>query len=179
MSCLCGIPKVTLEGTPEDWRRIRDRVEVLATFELECWVSRLRPILDEFVLTAEGHPTLEFWQAIYKPKQAYGANLATGWITDLFPYVGDAAPRERNHTLELQRTGWALPVGSGVSLKLFPSGLSSVPIAVSFPDGQREQMDLMGGFFAVCQNTRTLAVSPLIHWSVAEPAPQRPIVLVG
>jgi hypothetical protein len=179
VGCVCGIPKVTLEGTAEDWRRIRDRVEVLATFQLEWWVSRLRPILDEFVLTAEGHPTLEFWQAIYKPKQAYAATLATGWVTDLFPYLGDTEPRKRNHTLELLRTGWALPVHPGLSLKLFPSGLSSVPITVSFSDRRREPMELVGGFFAVRQNSRTLAVSPLIHWSVTEPAPQRPIVLHG
>jgi len=112
VGCVCGIPRVTLEGTSEDWRRIRERVEVLATFGLELWVSRLRLILDEFVLTSEGHPTLEFWQAIYKPKKAYFATLATGWITDLFPYLGDTLPRSPNYTLERQRTGWALPDNS-------------------------------------------------------------------
>ena len=73
MVCVCGIPKITVTGSLQDWQRIRARVEVLETFGLEWWVARLRPVLDEFVRTAEGHPSREFWQAIYKPKQAYGA----------------------------------------------------------------------------------------------------------
>ena len=37
---VCGIPKITLMGTQEDWQRIRSRVEVLATYGLEWWVRR-------------------------------------------------------------------------------------------------------------------------------------------
>jgi len=62
---VCGIPEVTLQGTVEDWQRIRDRIEVLATYDLDWWTSRLAPILGEFVATANGEPDLEFWQAIY------------------------------------------------------------------------------------------------------------------
>ena len=58
MRCVCGIPKITLAGTVEDWQRIRARVEVLETFGLGWWVSRLRPILDQFVDAAGGHPRL-------------------------------------------------------------------------------------------------------------------------
>src|SRR5215469_12424951 len=71
MMCVCGIPSITLEGTPSDWQRIRDRIELLATFGLEWWTSRLAPILDESVATANGAPDLSFWQAIYKPERAY------------------------------------------------------------------------------------------------------------
>jgi hypothetical protein len=76
--CVCGIPEVTIEGTSDDWRRIRARIEVLETFGLDWWVSRLRPILDEFVHAADGKPDREFWQAIYKPKKFYFAESATG-----------------------------------------------------------------------------------------------------
>ena len=88
MMCVCGIPTITLEGTPSDWQRIRDRIELLATFGLEWWTSRLAPILDEFVTTANGAPDLSFWQAIYKPERAYATEMATGWIADLFPISG-------------------------------------------------------------------------------------------
>ncbi len=71
MGCVCGIPRVTLTGTVEDWQRMRSRVEVLATYDLEWWISRVRPILDEFVSTAEGNPNRAFWRAIYKPEKVY------------------------------------------------------------------------------------------------------------
>ena len=91
MVCICGIPTITLEGTPSDWQLIRDRIELFATFGLEWWTSRLAPILDEFVATANGAPNLSFWQAIYKPQRAYVSEMATGWIADLFPYLGNAS----------------------------------------------------------------------------------------
>jgi hypothetical protein len=193
IGCVCGIPKIAIEGSLQDWQRIRARVEVLETYGLGWWVTRLRPILDEFILAASGHPTLEFWKAIYKPAQAYGAEVATGWITDLFPYLGDAPGRHRNHVFEHERREWALTVdqgvptsqffsplaSKGVTLASFPSGLSSVPVKVSFQDGSKCALDLVAGFFAVRQNPSDLALSPVIGWSVTQPAPTTPVVLFG
>ncbi len=93
MRFVCGIPKVSVTGSVEDWERMRARIEVLSTFGLEWWTRRLRPILDEFVETAKGRPNLRFWQAIYKPQDAYGDSSVTGWIVDLFPYLGNAPKR--------------------------------------------------------------------------------------
>lgn len=193
MMCICGIPKITIEGTPADWQRIRARVEVIATYGLEWWASRLRTILDEFVLAAEGHPTLSFWQAIYKLRDAYGASVVTGWVTDLFPYLGDAPARCRNHVFDHERHNWALTVDQGVetaqpfsdplirkgvSLKSFPSGLSSARVKVSFNDGSSKNVDLVAGFLAVSQNPADLALSPLISWCVAELPPEKPITIM-
>lgn len=113
--CVCGIPTITLEGNPSDWQRIRDRIEVLATFGLRWWTSRLAPILDEFVASANGAPDLSFWQAIYKPRRVYAAELATGWIADLFPYIEqieNGSERMLNPMMGMERTDW-LPPASG------------------------------------------------------------------
>jgi Domain of unknown function (DUF4419) len=179
MACICGIPKIIIEGSLDDWQRIRARVEVIETYGLGWWVSRLRPILDEFVLAAGGHPTREFWKAIYKPEKAYGPDVATGWIADLFPYLGDAPGRLRNPVFEHGRHDWVLPVDKGVSPASFPSGLSSVPIKVSFTRGSACDVDLVAGFFAVEQSQSDLTLSPVIGWSVAEPPPKTPVTLFG
>jgi hypothetical protein len=60
---------------------------VLATYDLGWWTSRLEPVLDQFVATAKGNADHRFWKAIYKPQKAYAAELASGWIADLFPYM--------------------------------------------------------------------------------------------
>lgn len=179
MGCICGIPKITLTGQLQDWQRIRARIEVLATFGLEWWVQRLRPILDEFVETAEGRPNRVFWQAIYKPKQAYGDSAVTGWIADLFPYLGDAPKRRRNHVFNNERKDWAVllaqGVAAGVGMRSFPSGLASAPVKlVRWPDGRLEA-DFVGGFLGVEQDSKDLALSPMIGWCMAEKAPSRPI----
>jgi len=161
----------TIKGSLDDWQRIRARVEVIETYDLGWWVSRLRPILDEFRSGGRGHPTKEFWKAIYKPANAYGDEAVTGWITDLFPYLGDAPTRRRNRVLEYDRHDWALPIDSGVTTRGFPKGLSSVPIKVRFKNGSSCDVDLVAGFFAVQQSPADLALSPVIGWSVAEPPP--------
>jgi uncharacterized protein DUF4419 len=192
LMCICGIPKITVTGSLSDWRRIRSRIEILETFGLTWWVARLRPILDEFIRTAEGRPNPDFWQAIYKPKKAYGTETVTGWIADLFPYLSDPPERRRNHVLTHPRVDWAIPVevgvstknlfsepGSekGVSPKSFPSGLSSVPVTVSFPDAPTKDLDLVAGFLAVEQDPADLALSPVISWSVTERAPAVPVLI--
>jgi hypothetical protein len=192
MDCVCGIPKITITGTLNDWQRIRDRVEMLGTFDLGWWIARLRPILDAFLATFEGHPNPEFWQAIYKPKRAYAEDTVTGWIADLFPYLNDAPARRRNHIFEFDRDNWAVPIEKGVKLQMgyfepgadkgvsgksFPSGLASVPVRLSFQDGSSKAVDLVAGFLAIEQDPGDLALSPVIGWSIAERPPAKPVLL--
>lgn len=75
--CLsCGIPSVTLMGTVEDWKLLREKIERLLEFEvrgnpegnvMELWVGYLRKVCDGFVESAE-HPdsaaTVDFWDKV-------------------------------------------------------------------------------------------------------------------
>lgn len=173
MGCVCGIPKVTLQGTEEDWTRIRERIEVMATYELEWWVKSLRPILDEFITTAAGRPNAEFWKAIYKPEAVYGGEVATGWITDLFPYLGDAPYRQKK--APKPRKGWNLGVKFGVRPDRFPSGLSNVSVRLCGKTGGQAGVDFVGGFFGVRQDSEQGTLSPYISWAIAEPTPDVPL----
>ncbi len=172
--CVCGIPEITLEGTVDDWQRMRDRIEVLATYDLDWWISRLAPILEQFIAAAKGHPDREFWKAIYKPEKAYATDIATGWITDLFPYIGDPPKRRRNHVLNVQRRDWLLHdpskplVKHGVGLNSFPCGLSRALVGVQYPDNSKKEIDLMGGFFGVGQHPEDNALCPVISWAAVD-----------
>jgi len=192
LRCICGIPKITVTGSLDDWRRIRARIEVLETYGLEWWIVRLRPIIDELIRTVEGHPNVEFWQAIYKPKKAYGDSTVTGWIADLFPYLNDAPERQRNPILKYEREDWAVPVEEGigtkfgffepgaekgVSPKKFPSGLASVPLKLIFPNSTTSGVDLVAGFFAVEQHPEDFALQPVISWSITESSPAKLITI--
>jgi len=174
IECVCGIPKITLEGTPEDWQRIRERIEVLATFDFAWWTTRLVPILDQFISTAKGTPALAFWQATYKPEEIYDAKLVTGWIADLFPYLGSPSSLRRNPDLvDVERIDW-LPQRTesnkipGVSLKAFPTGISRAPVAVTYPGDSKTPIELLGGFFGVSQAQEDGALAPIISWAVVK-----------
>jgi hypothetical protein len=175
---VCGIPRITLEGSVEDWQRMRERIEVLATYDLEWWVNRLRPILDQFVATAQGNPEREFWKAIYKPEHPYAANTATGWIADIFPYLfSSRSGWHRNPVLSQDRTEWKLPAArhsmasNGVNIKNFPSGLSRAPVKVEFrdgPDRPKSEVDLVGGFLGVGQREDDQSLYPILSWALVE-----------
>jgi hypothetical protein len=49
---LCGIPEITLLGTPDDWLSIRRRAEVFAEYDLTDWTRALLPVLGRIVRTA-------------------------------------------------------------------------------------------------------------------------------
>ncbi|HYI93066.1 MAG TPA: DUF4419 domain-containing protein [Bryobacteraceae bacterium] len=172
--CICGIPNITLTGTVEDWQRIRERIEVLETFGLEWWVSRLRPILDEFVRAASGRPERDFWRGMYKfrpPTGFYDSERVTGWIVDLFPYLRDDRPRTRNPAFE---PGGEREIPSGA----FPCGLSSVNVVLKLLNGSRElvatqELELVGGLLAVEQSPLDAALSPTISWCLASRPPEK------
>lgn len=151
---ICGIPTITLEGTPADWRSIAERVEAFAPLGMEWWLSRLRPILRQFRAAAEGNVDRAFWRSIYRihdPEMGCGdAPSATGWINLFFPYLTDdkGLPRRRNPWLIGARDieelladppkpleVWPMPgmkgstwsYGGYVYDKLYPSGLSKAP----------------------------------------------------
>jgi Domain of unknown function (DUF4419) len=129
-------------------------------------------------------------QAIYKPKQAYAATCVTGWIADLFPYLGDPPSRSKNHIFEHPRERWAIPVEKGVSTqapfgaearsgidtRTFPSGLCSVPVPFLLPNGSTRNVDPVAGYLAV-EQAPDLSLSPIIGWAVTEPPPAAPVLI--
>ncbi|WP_110519065.1 DUF4419 domain-containing protein [Herpetosiphon llansteffanensis] len=104
--CICGIPSITLLGTPADWRSIAERVQRLAEYDLAWWTERLAPICEGLILTSEGQPPHSFWQQLYKPYDQYGGEVVTGWVADLFPYINDdkQRPTLRNPLFEQPRS---------------------------------------------------------------------------
>ncbi len=100
---LCGIPSLTLEGTPDDWRRVAEGARRFAALGLEWWVTPLAPVLEQFVAAAEGRVAGEFWRSLYKYNDESGRHDVQGWVALFFPYLkgdGDGLPAARNDVVE-------------------------------------------------------------------------------
>ncbi|MBC7925121.1 MAG: DUF4419 domain-containing protein [Bryobacteraceae bacterium] len=162
MDFICGIPSISLTGTVADWHRIRERIEVLETFDLAWWMVRLRPILDEFVTAAMGQPNRDFWKGIYTFGIACPP-LANGWLVDLFPYLGDAPNRRQNQILNPKTSRMFSP-------DAIPTGVCSVPVNLRLafsPEQVEYPLDLVAGLVGLEQASDNLAVSPVISWCLA------------
>ncbi len=94
----CGIPSITIEGTPDDWRKIIKKTEGFRSFDLDWWVDDLTPILQEFVKAAEGDAKNDFWRDIVKKDRPKGmkdsgcggfekdATELDGWFLKFIPF---------------------------------------------------------------------------------------------
>jgi hypothetical protein len=105
---ICGIPTITLEGVPDDWQSIVDRLEGFTPLGLEWWLTPLRPILRQFLAAAQGDVDHVFWRSIYrifKPDEPCSEDSAIGWINVFFPYLTGAKglPTRRNPWLSGER----------------------------------------------------------------------------
>ncbi|AEV87320.1 hypothetical protein ACWT_6305 [Actinoplanes sp. SE50] len=152
VSVLCGIPSISLTGTAEDWRRIRARVDVLAGagLGLEKWCRSLAPIADHFVRAAAGAADPEFWKRIYNPIDAYGGDKSTGWITRLYPYVGESG--SPNPLLDLPLGEPRNATGPGVSTDAVRATLARVRMLVENAiTGEQTTVALHAGLTAVVQ----------------------------
>ena len=83
----CGIPSITLEGTVEDWEKLREKTFSLSHFEFQWWTDAVTPILDEFVNASSGVVNKRFWKSLYKYDSMSGGSYISGWIVALFPYL--------------------------------------------------------------------------------------------
>ena len=157
----CGIPEITLEGTLEDWKKLRDKTLGLARYDLDWWIKPLKPILDQFVDAASGKIDVNFWCDMYKRKNTSGGPYITGWIVTLFPYTG--RKNKRNPYLESWNTEW---VFGGVKTSSFPRGVVYTPFNWLY-QGNETPMHFYAGFMCVTQDPHTLAIRPEIGWAVA------------
>ena len=88
----CGLPRVTLEGTVEDWQKLQHLANRFLEFEtgdghMKQWHSLFTPVLDEFVNSASGSPDLEFWKlVVHYQGNGSGPRFLSGWITVFCPY---------------------------------------------------------------------------------------------
>jgi hypothetical protein len=162
MVCVCGIPKITLTGTVDDWLSVRDRFRVLAEYDLQWWSQKLEPVLTQFIGSAAGNVDLDFWQSIYKPKEAYGGDRVTGWIVRLFPYLEHEGTFTRN---PFESRGW---IHDALHPDALPSSLCSAPLRIEGVDHEQGTLvALRSGFFGV-QQLADASLAPLIGWAAGE-----------
>lgn len=99
MTLGCGIPDITLTGTPDDWRKVREKAQSLKGYGMDWWIESLDPILKQFVDASQGKIVKEFWMEMVgsvkfrlmgcgiPSKDADNTELRfDGWFTTFYPY---------------------------------------------------------------------------------------------
>lgn len=174
---MCGISKVKLLGTLEDWQLLYEMVAALRDYELGWWVDELLPILEKILKTyrrEEIDPV--FWYTIYKQWSTHGSGASTyvnGWITTFFPYIN----KRRRHafsSLEQLREDASKPIEKGrrgprldgtLDHMDVPNGVSTTPFVWEY-HGAEIPMVIYGGF-AGCEMDGDY-IRPVLAWAVGQ-----------
>ena len=88
----CGIPKVTMLGTVDDYKKILNGIKFLQKFDnpdnhLEKWFKHLIPVIWNFISSISGAPDLGWWNSCCTKKERMsGTPRISGWVTAFNPY---------------------------------------------------------------------------------------------
>ena len=156
---LCGIPRITLLGTQQDWQKIKLMAEkLLKRVEMvDLWWSKLAPMLEQFIALSKGQRDVNFWSNIY---YAHGAtesgmsNSVTGWILDFFPYATHFSQK------------FVLRDDSSLTIDEFPSSLNCTPFVWDY-FGKKINMKFCGGAIGIGLCADNISVTPSMFWAVA------------
>jgi len=154
----CGIPRVTLEGTVEDWEKVLQKIKFIKQYDLNWWTTELEPIVKEIILAKKGKPNNQFWMNMIKvhTTKAYGTiNTIDGWITKLFPYNKKGLKTNFKPISDI-------------------GGLASELVKVPFvlenkEDGKTYNMEFWAGFVGLKQNKADFSLKPEIGWAISSP----------
>lgn len=163
----CSIPRVALEGTEEDWLKLRERTEAVGTaYQLQWWTDRLLPTLDTIVESFRGAENIRFWRSIYKWEETSGSDNINGWILDFFPYLRVRQQPRRNWKFD-EAPGTPADFENMVRSSNIPGSLSVVPFLWLY-EIHRYPMEFLAGFTYFTQDEETLALRPKIGWAVRD-----------
>ena len=87
-SLCCGLPQVTLRGSPDDFQQVINRVNQLRTIftDFNWWLDTLIPHLKQLKASAEGKADVDWWQKIcHRVGGGSDISMLAGWLADFVP----------------------------------------------------------------------------------------------
>lgn len=165
----CGIPYITLKGTPDDWQKVLDKARSLEQYELKWWTDKLCPVLEEFVKTAQGKPDQQFWRCMMTQIEidkirgggcsGIKPTMFDGWFLTLFPYDAKGRTPEKitkSHEMlnSVKSADFIYKVHDTMG-----NSLSETP------------MQFMAGFVGVEEDQETYGLKARIGWIVKKSEP--------
>ena len=163
--CVCGISSITLEGSLEDWEKIKAKFEFFSKkeFGLNPWIKSLIPIIDKIIETKSYYNKNKtiteelryFWKDIIRVKRGdvYEPDVIDGWIIKFVPNVSGENPtiyeRLKNHEI--------------------PDQIISCPLKIKLINGNQEieyDCSLASGFYGIIQDKTTYNIKPVIGYAL-------------
>ena len=164
----CGISSIILEGTLEDWEKIKSKLNYLSQndFGLNWWIKHLIQIIDKIIMTKNyykqnkniNNELKKFWKNIIRIKDEkndfYDPYTINGWIINFIPNLSEDNPK----------------IFSEMKKDDIPDQIISCPLKLTVYNLNStktiHECDLVSGFFGMTQNKKNFSVRPIIGYAL-------------
>ena len=161
----CGISYIILEGSLEDWKKIKSKLEYLSNFALKWWTKHLIPIIDNIIKTKEYYDKnkkinsemVDFWKKMIRLKGAgdlYNPHVINGWIIKFIPDLSGEHPK----------------LFDEINEQIVPDQILSCPLKIIEDNSNGFKVeyncDIASGFFGMIQDKKRLNVKPVIGYAI-------------
>ena len=161
----CGISSITLEGSLQDWEKIKSKLEFLSTKALKWWTKHLIPIIDNIIATKKYYNSkgklskelIEFWKGMIRLKgkgDMYDPHMVNGWIVKFIPNLSNEKPEVYEEIYETN----------------VPDQIISCPMELTWLSLTGKKIDyscsLFSGFYGMVQDKETFNVRHVIGYAI-------------
>lgn len=159
----CGVSKIELQGSLNDWKKILEKTKSLEKFGLGWWTKEIVPIIKQIIITKQYYyyhgrinsEIKEFWKKIIRIKgkgDLYDPHIINGWIVKFFPDIENRKVLEEIKETNVENQILSCP------MKL---------IVTNF-NGFKTDYDcsIESGFFGMEQDKKTFKVRPILGYAL-------------
>ena len=164
----CNLPKVTLEGTKEDWTKIYERVNFLRSFEkeqvLSKWADVLEYVLQHFIDAFDGKIDRSgFWNRVaHQTGGGSGPRYIEGWILAFCPFNDDG--KYCLNSIDSIRSGEKF---GRINTNAISTSVVSVPVTID-DHGQKYETKFITGLISGRTDKEETALRPNIGWAMID-----------
>ena len=156
----CGFPYVKIEGSIEDWVKIKEKLEYLRQYDFSGFVNSFQTPIEEIINAKMGYPDIEFWKQMLRRKYfgAYSEAFYDGWILAFFPF-NDKNKRILDYLFDHQVSNQEKMASEVLDTPFTLTDLS-----------KREPVEYEGtlssGFVGITQDPATYEIKPEMGWII-------------
>ena len=180
----CGFPYIKLQGTLQDYKQLKMKIEGLKGYLIDDWISKIIPIIDKIIETKNGKIDYQFWDNIItNQKRVYTEKILLpssdshiaknkekieifGWIFDFFPFEKKQKTIKREYpiiykeyTLERNKT----KIYNDPNFAILPEEMLDIDSIYRNGKGQTASLGIKTGFLGYSINKNS-EFKPEIGW---------------
>lgn len=149
----CGFPFITIEGSVEDWNKIKEKLVSLAKYKFEWFSNKTIPIINEIIETKKGNINTQFWKQMIHIKDSEGAyhpGYVDGWFALFFPFT---------------KEGYRLDgiISDNTNLQ---DEMQTIPFILEILGEGEYKCNFLAGFVGLIQDEKTASIKPEIGWFI-------------